>query len=94
SAQSGEPVSFADVQLVIAMRCSSCHSEAPTHPAFPAAPAGVMLDSEQQILAAATAIHQQAVVTRVMPIGNLTGMTDAERATVDRWYQSLEPDHD
>lgn len=94
SAQSGQPVSFAEVQLVVAMRCVSCHSEAPTHPAFPAAPAGIMLDTEQQIVAAATAIHQQTVVTRVMPIGNLTGMTDAERATLDRWYQSLESLHD
>ena len=93
SGTTGE-VSFADVQLVLRERCTNCHSGTPTHPAFPAAPAGVMLDTEQQIVAAATRIHQQTVVTRVMPIGNLTGMTEAERETLDRWYQSLESDHD
>lgn len=94
SVQSGPPVTFEEVQAVLAMRCTGCHSAAPTHPAFPAAPAGVMFDTEQQIVAAATTIHQQTVVTRVMPIGNLTAMTDVERATVDRWYQSLEPVHE
>jgi uncharacterized membrane protein len=33
-------------------------------------------------------IHQQTVVTRVMPIGNLTGITEDERALLDRWYRS------
>jgi uncharacterized membrane protein len=94
SQQTGQAVAFAEVQAVVHERCSSCHSSAPTHPAFPAAPAGVMLDTGQQIIAAAARIHQQTVVTRVMPIGNLTGMTDAERATLDRWYQSLESGHD
>jgi uncharacterized membrane protein len=32
-------------------------------------------------------IHQQAVLSRVMPPGNVTGMTDAERALLDRWYR-------
>jgi uncharacterized membrane protein len=26
-----------------------------------------------------------------MPIGNLTGMTDAERELLDRWYRTMEP---
>jgi uncharacterized membrane protein len=90
SAESGQAVSFDEVRSVLDLRCTTCHSSAPTHPAFPAAPAGVMFDSEQQIVAESQRIHQQVVVTRVMPIGNLTGMTDAERATVDRWYRSLE----
>ena len=29
------------------------------------------------------------VQTRYMPIGNLTGMTDAERATVASWYAQV-----
>jgi uncharacterized membrane protein len=90
----GQETSFADVQAVLRERCASCHSDAPTHPAFPSAPGGVMFDNEQQILAAADRIHQQTVVTRVMPIGNLTGMTEAERAMLDRWYQSIGPEHD
>jgi uncharacterized membrane protein len=26
----------------------------------------------------------------VMPIGNLTAMTDEERQIIDQWYQSIE----
>lgn len=81
---------FADVRSVVHERCTSCHSSAPTHPAFPAAPAGVMFDSDEQIRAEATRIHQQTVVTRVMPIGNLTNISEDERALIGSWYQSLD----
>jgi uncharacterized membrane protein len=83
-------VSFSQVRNVINARCTACHSAAPVHPAFPAAPLGVKFDTDAQILAEAARIHQQTFVTRVMPIGNLTAMTDQERQIVDQWYQSLE----
>lgn len=82
-------VSFAQVENVIKARCTSCHSAAPVHPAFPAAPIGVMFDDGSQILAEADRIYQQTVVTKVMPIGNLTAMTDEERQIINEWYQSL-----
>ena len=80
--------SFSDVRTVMQQRCTTCHSSEPTHPAFPAAPAGVMLDSDAQIVAEAARIHQQVVVTRVMPIGNLTAMSDAERQIIDSWFSA------
>ncbi|MDX1515285.1 MAG: urate hydroxylase PuuD [Woeseiaceae bacterium] len=83
-------VAFADVRAVVHSRCTNCHSATPTHPAFPAAPGGVILDSDAQIIAEALRIHQQTVVTRVMPIGNLTNISEAERALIDDWYRSLE----
>ena len=90
SAAPGAAVAFEDVQAVVAHRCTSCHSAQPTHPAFPAAPGGVVLDTRQQIVAEALRIHQQTVVTRVMPIGNLTNITEEERELIDRWYQGME----
>lgn len=81
-------VSLATVRPVIELRCTICHSAAPAHPAFPAAPGGVILDTDEQIMAEATRIHQQTVVLQVMPIGNLTEMSVAERALVDAWYLS------
>ncbi|NIL95207.1 MAG: hypothetical protein GTO71_12410 [Woeseiaceae bacterium] len=90
SAASGEAVAFEEVRSVVLHRCTSCHSAQPTHPAFPAAPGGVVLDTEAQIVAEALRIHQQTVVTRVMPIGNLTNISEAERELIDRWYRSLE----
>jgi uncharacterized membrane protein len=82
-------VTFAQLQNVINARCTVCHSSAPVHPAFPAAPLGVMFDNDEQILAAADRIYQQTVVTRVMPIGNLTAMTNEERQIVAQWYRSI-----
>ena len=90
SAASGEAVEFEQVRTVVLHRCTTCHSAEPTHPAFPAAPGGVMLDTDAQIVAEALRIHQQTVVTRVMPIGNLTNISEAERDVIDRWYQSME----
>lgn len=92
SATAGAAVSFDEVRSVVHHRCTSCHSSQPTHPAFPAAPGGVILDTDQQIVAEAQRIYQQTVVTRVMPIGNLTGMSDEERDIVGSWYQSVEPE--
>jgi uncharacterized membrane protein len=89
---SSDEVAFEQVRNVINARCRSCHSSEPVHPAFPAAPLGVVLDTDAQIVAEALRIHQQTVVTRVMPIGNLTSMTDDEREIIDRWYLGLQVD--
>lgn len=83
-------VTIDEVRPVIAERCVSCHSATPTHIAFPAAPAGVMLDSDAQIIAEAKRIHQQAVVLKAMPIGNLPQMSAAERDLIDAWYRTLD----
>ena len=83
-------LSLEDIRPVIEHRCVTCHSAEPTHIAFPAAPAGVMFDSEAQILADAGRIYQQTVVTRAMPIGNLTGISEEERLMIDAWYLGIE----
>ena len=81
--------SFAEVRSVIDARCTSCHSSNPAHPAVAAPPLGVMFDTDEQIIASAERIHQQTVVTRAMPIGNLTAMTEEERQIIDAWYQAM-----
>jgi len=88
-------LSLDDIRPVIEHRCVTCHSAKPTHVAFPAAPAGVMFDSDAQILADAGRIYQQTVVTRAMPIGNLTGISEDERSMIDAWYLGITGDsHD
>ena len=72
---------------VVHARCTSCHSKTPTHIAFLAAPSGVVLDTHEEIEAEALRIHQQSVIVKAMPIGNLTQMTDEERQLIDAWYQ-------
>ena len=81
-------VDFDAVRAVVHQRCTTCHAAAPEHPGFQAAPAGVVLETDRQIAAEALRIHHQTVVTRVMPIGNLTRITEEERDLIDRWYRA------
>jgi uncharacterized membrane protein len=76
--------SFADVKQVIETRCSSCHADKPTFQGLAEAPKGVKLDSEERIRAQAAQIRQ-TVRARLMPPGNLTGLTDQERALLEQW---------
>lgn len=81
------PNTFADVANIIAQRCVTCHAASPSFAGFPAAPGGVEFDTPDQIAREGLRIHQQVVATRIMPIGNLTKMTDEERGVIDRWYR-------
>ncbi|WP_337056968.1 urate hydroxylase PuuD [Pseudomonas sp. USHLN015] len=76
---------FDKVHSVIQERCSVCHSAKPTSPMFTAAPGGVMFDTPQQIQALAPKIQAQAVATQIMPLGNITQMTQAERDLIGSW---------
>jgi uncharacterized membrane protein len=91
TAQSQTVVTFSQVQDVIKQRCQPCHSAQPTQPGFKEAPAGVMFDRPDQIVARAQQINQQAVLTRNMPLGNLTNMTQEERDLVGAWVQQGAP---
>ena len=81
------PVALADAHAIVVERCASCHANEPAHPGFAAPPQGVVFASEAATLAQIETIHQQVVVTKAMPLGNLTAITDEERATLDRWYR-------
>ena len=73
--------SFAEVQAIVQERCAMCHNaQVPSK--------NVRLDSPDAIVAQARAVHQQAVVLKVMPMNNATQMTDAERAAIGRWFES------
>jgi uncharacterized membrane protein len=77
----GPAVTFAQIAPIVEQRCASCHSGA-------TAPKGVRLENREQIEAQAAAIERVAVLTRVMPLGNATQMTDAERELLGRWIAS------
>jgi uncharacterized membrane protein len=85
------PFTFADVEKIVGQRCATCHAANPSQAGFNEAPKGVLLDAPALIVANAQKINEQAVLTRAMPIGNLTGMTDAERATLGAWIAAGAP---
>jgi uncharacterized membrane protein len=81
----------AEVRAVIVQRCAVCHSETPSMPGITAAPNGVKLDTPQQIKALAALIKVRAVDLRTMPPGNITHITDQERALLGRWVEEGAP---
>jgi uncharacterized membrane protein len=86
-AMSQGDVSFADIQPIIAKRCVQCHSATPTNKDFPEAPKGMAFDTPEEIRLYAGKIEQQTVLAKIMPLGNATGMTDAERQQLGAWIE-------
>ncbi|HEV2010457.1 MAG TPA: urate hydroxylase PuuD [Candidatus Limnocylindria bacterium] len=82
---------FPAVQKVFEARCVTCHSSHPTREGFTAAPKGVMFDTQAEIVANARRAYEQVVVTKAMPLGNVTGMTGAERELIGQWVRSGAP---
>ncbi|MEB0006083.1 hypothetical protein QN390_04995, partial [Pseudomonas sp. RTB2] len=85
SAARASGIDFNKVHSVIQERCAVCHSAKPTSPLFSTAPAGVMFDTPQQIQQLAPRIQAQAVISQIMPLGNITQMTQQERDLIGAW---------
>jgi uncharacterized membrane protein len=90
AAGTGDAARFAAIQRIVAARCVPCHAAAPTQPGFATAPKGLMLDTPETLLTHAALIAPQ-VAAGTMPLGNLTGMTDAERAQLLDWIRHGAP---
>lgn len=88
---SAENGNFDKIHSVIQERCTVCHSAKPTSPLFSTAPAGVMLDTPQQIQQLAPRIQAQAVASQIMPLGNITQMTQQEREMIGAWIAKGAP---
>lgn len=86
AASAADAVQFSQVRQIIAARCVACHSTTPTHPTSPVPAAGVTLDTEREIGVWAPRIFERVVITKTMPFGNMTEMTEEERGVVGRWY--------
>ncbi|MBI2392512.1 MAG: urate hydroxylase PuuD [Deltaproteobacteria bacterium] len=78
-------VSSAEVQAIVARRCTPCHSEAPSDDVFRVAPSGVKLQTLDQLRALAPRLKERAFNQRTMPLANKTQMTDDERARLAAW---------
>ena len=79
-------VPFSQVHSIVEQRCVPCHSAHPTKVSV--APKGIVFDTPAQIAAQASLIESVAVTTKVMPIGNATGMTQAERDQLGAWIKA------
>jgi uncharacterized membrane protein len=78
-------VTFDRVRAIVGQRCVTCHSPTPTFPGLPQPPLGVVLSTAEGLEKNAQRIYQQVVAARTMPQGNITQMTDEERAVIAAW---------
>ena len=84
-AAQAQRVSDAEALGIVDAHCAQCHSAQPAHPAFGTTPKNVVLETADDLRRYASLIDLHTVRTRTMPLGNETGMTDAERARLGAW---------
>ena len=80
-----DPVTFAQAYDVISKHCVSCHAAKPTNESFQKPPKNIIFETAEQIQALAVKIKAVSVLTKTMPLGNETKMTNAERRILGRW---------
>ena len=85
----GQAVSDADALAITRKHCVMCHAREPAHSAFAEPPKGVVLETVAQLRQFAPSILEQTVVTRAMPMGIDTGMTESERNKLRDWINGL-----
>ncbi len=78
-------VSDTQVMQVVSQHCLTCHAASPTQAGFNAPPAGIVLATPAQLSAQRERILKVAVYADVMPMGNMTGMTEDERQLLGAW---------
>ena len=75
----------ATVLAIAQTHCAACHADRPSFPGFTEPPKELRLQTLAQLRANAARVHAQAVASQVMPPGNVTGITAAERAALGAW---------
>lgn len=81
-------VETAEILAIVQQRCINCHAPEPKFPGILTAPLGVELDSEEKLRQHAERVYQTTVITRTMPLGNLTQITEAERTQIASWFNN------
>ncbi len=79
--RAGGQIGYKTLAAVLEQRCYQCHGAAVQMK-------NVRLDSVEGVKQHAQGIYQQAVVTKVMPLNNATGISEAERGLIRHWFES------
>ena len=72
---------YKKVQNVLEQRCYPCHGAQLQMK-------NVRLDSPALLRQHAQLVYQQVVVSRIMPMNNATGITEAERNLIRQWFEA------
>ncbi len=87
SAPNPEHLNYTYVKTIVENRCQRCHSTQNTDENFKVAPKDVVLETEDQLMKHKDLVIKQ-VETKVMPLANLTAMTDEERTLLVSWLKT------
>ena len=80
---------FPAVRDTVMGRCAMCHTAEPAWEGLAFAPKGVTLDTDSRIAEHAREIYLQAGRSHAMPPGNVSGMTEQERALLTAWFEEV-----
>ncbi len=88
SANASVPVpEHEQIQTLVTRHCANCHGWNPVQPGFQAAPAGLVIESPEQLIAHGN-LALPAIQSEYMPLGNMTGLTDQERTALVVWLRA------
>lgn len=74
-------------EQIVSVHCSSCHSQQPTQAGFSTAPAGLTINSLEQ-LQRAKVRALPALRSGYMPLGNFNHMNEQERKLLINWLEA------
>ena len=77
----GGAIGYATLQPILAQRCTLCHGAQVQMK-------NVRLDSPASVKLHAQNIYQQVVVSKIMPMNNTTGISEAERMVIRQWFET------
>ncbi len=80
-----EIIKIEQVQTIFANRCLTCHRANPTFTGLSEPPGGISFEKYAEIQKRTKEIYEQVVLAKVMPLGNITGMSDEERKVIAKW---------
>ena len=80
------PPLYREVKEALSKRCTQCHSNDVDWHGYYEAQAGIRYDTAEEVRTFAKQTFRTVTQTRIMPPGNITGMTDEERKLVADWF--------
>lgn len=87
-------ISAIDALAIVQTRCISCHSANPADKDFDEAPGGIKFETIDVVRKNGSRILNQVVLSKAMPLGNKTKMTDVERRQLGDWIRAGMPHDD
>ncbi len=89
---SGRAVTTPEAVVIIRTHCTGCHARVPSDPAFDRAAGGISFEDIETVKAYSKEIFSQAVLSKVMPMGDSSSMTEDERLRLGLWIRLGMPD--